>query len=221
MMDSVIDCVSQVKQKVKSVVSGILHKTIHMKKLLILMLGFMPMALFAQTQWTVDNAHSSVKFTVSHLVISEVEGGFTKFTGTVTSDKPDFEGGSVEFTVDINSINTDNEMRDKHLKSPDFFDAEKYPTMTFKSKSFKKVSGNKYELVGDLTIHGITKPVKFDVTYGGTGGDGYGHTKAGFKATTVINRFDYDLKWSKATETGGMVVGKDVTINVKLELAKK
>lgn len=193
-----------------------------MKKLLItLTLGLLPFVLFGQTQWSVDNAHSSIKFTVSHLVISDVDGSFTKFTGTVTSDKPDFEGSSVEFTVDVNSVNTDNDMRDKHLKSPDFFDVEKFPSMTFKSKSFKKVSGNKYELVGDLTIHGITKQVKFDVTYGGTGGDGYGHTKAGFKATTVINRFDYDLKWSKATETGGLVVGKEVTIEVKLEMAKK
>jgi polyisoprenoid-binding protein YceI len=126
----------------------------------------------------------------------------------------------LEFKVDVKSINTDNDMRDKHLKSPDFFDADKYPEMTFKSTSFKKVSGSNYELKGDLTMHGVTKNVKFDVTYGGTVNDGMGNTKAGFKATTVINRFDYDLKWSKTTEAGGLVVGKDVTISLKLEFAK-
>ena len=192
-----------------------------MKKLFILMmLGLSQIALFGQTKWSIDAVHSSVKFTVNHLVISEVEGNFKKFTGSVTSDKPDFEGGAVDFSVDVNSISTDNDMRDKHLKSPDFFDVEKFPAMTFKGNSFKKLSGNKYELAGDLTMHGVTKPVKFSVTYGGTINDGMGNTKAGFKATTVIDRFDYGLKWSKATEAGGLVVGKEVTIEVKLELVK-
>ena len=192
-----------------------------MKKLFILMmLGLSQIALFGQTKWSIDAVHSSVKFTVNHLVISEVEGNFKKFTGSVSSDKPDFEGGAVDFSVDVNSISTDNDMRDKHLKSPDFFDVEKFPAMTFKGNSFKKLSGNKYELAGDLTMHGVTKPVKFSVTYGGTINDGMGNTKAGFKATTVIDRFDYGLKWSKATEAGGLVVGKEVTIEVKLELVK-
>jgi len=111
-------------------------------------------------------------------------------------------------------------MRDKHLKSPDFFDVEKFPSMTFKGNSFKMLSGNKYELTGDLTMHGVTKSVKFSVSYGGTINDGMGNTKAGFKASTKIDRFDYGLKWSKATEAGGLVVGKEVTIEVKLELVK-
>ena len=192
-----------------------------MKKLFILMmLGLSQIALFGQTKWSVDAVHSSVKFTVNHLVISEVEGNFKKFTGSVSSDKPDFEGGAVDFSVDVNSISTDNDMRDKHLKSPDFFDVEKFPAMTFKGTSFKKLSGNKYELTGDFTMHGVTKPVKFNVTYGGTINDGMGNTKAGFKASTKIDRFDYGLKWSKATEAGGLVVGKEVTIEVKLELVK-
>jgi polyisoprenoid-binding protein YceI len=192
-----------------------------MKKLFILMvLGLSQIALFGQTKWSIDAVHSSVKFTVNHLVISEVEGNFKKFTGSISSDKPDFEGSAVDFSVDVNSISTDNDMRDKHLKSPDFFDVEKFPSMTFKGTSFKKLSGNKYELAGDLTMHGVTKPVKFSVTYGGTINDGMGNTKAGFKATAVIDRFDYGLKWSKATEAGGLVVGKEVTIDVKLELVK-
>ena len=177
-------------------------------------------ALFAQTTWNVDNAHSNVKFTVTHLVISEVEGYFKNFKGSITSNNADFNDASVDFSVDINSINTDNENRDKHLKSDDFFNAEQYPNMTFKSTSFKKVSGNKYKLTGNLTIRNITKTVTFDVTYGGTVKDPWGNTKAGFKATTVINRFDYNLKWNTVTEAGGAVVGKDVTIDLKLEFAQ-
>lgn len=192
-----------------------------MKKLIIVLsLGLMPWAMFGQTKWNVDAVHSSVKFTVSHLVISEVEGSFKKFNGSISTANPDFSGASIEFTVDVKSISTDNDMRDNHLKSPDFFDAEKFPEMTFKSTSFKKVSGNKYELVGDLTMHGVTKSVKFSVDYGGTMNDGMGNTKAGFKATAVIDRFNYGLKWSKATETGGLVVGNEVTINLRLEFAK-
>ncbi|WP_207534314.1 YceI family protein [Desertivirga arenae] len=178
-------------------------------------------ALFAQSKWGVDPVHSSVKFSVEHLVISEVDGQFKKFDGNIVSKTPNFSNAEISFSVDVNSINTDNEMRDKHLKSPDFFDAEKYPDMTFKSTSFKKVSGNKYLLVGNLNLHGVTKPAKFTVTYGGTAKDGYGNTKAGFKASTVINRFDYGLKWNNLTEAGGATVGKDITIDLKLEFAQQ
>jgi polyisoprenoid-binding protein YceI len=177
-------------------------------------------ALFAQTKWEVDAVHSNVKFTVEHLVISEVEGNFKTFNGSMTSAKPDFAGSAINFTVDVNSISTDNDMRDTHLKSDDFFNAAKYPQMTFKSTSFKKISGNKYLLTGNLTLRDVTKSVKFDVTYGGTAKDGQGNTKAGFKATTVINRFDYGLKWNKITEAGGMTVGKDIIIALRLEFTQ-
>ncbi|HUW06468.1 MAG TPA: YceI family protein [Williamwhitmania sp.] len=174
----------------------------------------------AQDTWTVDKAHTSVNFSVTHLLISEVDGQFKNFEGTVISKSPDFVGAEISFTVDVNSISTDNEMRDNHLKSDAFFDAAKFPKMTFKSTSFTKVSGNKYALTGDLTIRDVTKRVTFDVTYGGTVKDGYGNTKAGFKATTVINRFDYGLKWNALTEAGGAVVGQDVTITINVEVAK-
>jgi polyisoprenoid-binding protein YceI len=177
-------------------------------------------ALFAQTKWEVDAVHSNVKFTVEHLVISEVEGNFKTFNGSMTSAKPDFAGSAINFTVDVNSISTDNDMRDTHLKSDDFFNAAKYPQMTFKSTSFKKISSNKYLLTGNLTLRDVTKSVKFDVTYGGTAKDGQGNTKAGFKATTVINRFDYGLKWNKITEAGGMTVGKDIIIALRLEFTQ-
>ena len=176
---------------------------------------------FSQGNWVVDNSHSNVKFTVTHLVISEVEGNFTSFTGTMQSSKSDFTDAVIEFSVDVASINTDNDSRDKHLKSDDFFNAEKYPKLTFKSLIFKKISGNKYELTGDLTIRDVTKRVKFDVTYGGTVKDGYGNTKAGFKATATINRFDYNLKWNSVTEAGSVVVGPDVNILLNLEFGLK
>jgi len=190
------------------------------KTILYVALAILNVSLFAQAKWTVDNVHSTVRFSVSHLVVSEVEGTFKTYSGTITSAKPDFTDAVIEFSIDVKSINTENEMRDNHLKSADFFDAEKFPQATFKSTQLKLISGNKYALYGNLTIHGITKAVTFDVTFGGTTGDGYGNTKAGFKASTTINRFEYDLKWNKLTEAGGASVGQDVTITVKLELVK-
>lgn len=175
----------------------------------------------AQTStWSVDATHTNVKFGVTHLVVSEVEGSFKSYTGKVISPTPDFNNATIEFTIDVNSINTEDTDRDKHLKSDDFFNAEKYPQMTFKSNSFKKTSGNNFELLGDLTIRDVTKKVKFAVTYGGTVNDPWGNTKAGFKANTTINRKDYKLLWSAATEAGGLVVSDEVKISINLELAK-
>ena len=174
--------------------------------------------LSAQTnKWTVDAVHSNIKFTVTHMVVSEVEGSFKKFDGTVESSKADFSDAVVNFTVDVNSVNTESEMRDGHLKGDDFFNAAKYPTMTFKSTSVKMLGGNKYQLTGNLTIRDVTKPVTFDVTYGGTIKTPMG-VKAGFKAKTTINRFDYNLKWNNAVEAGSLVVDKDVVISLNIEL---
>jgi len=176
---------------------------------------------FAQTAktWNVDKMHSAVKFAVSHLVISEVDGSFKIFDGSMVAAKEDFSDAKINFTVDVNSINTDNTNRDGHLKSDDFFNAEKYPNMTFVSTSFKKKSGSKYELTGNLTIRDVTKKVTFAVKYGGTTKDPYGNTKAGFKATGSINRLAYGLKWNNLTEAGGAVVGADVDLTVNLEMA--
>ena len=177
--------------------------------------------LKAQTIWTIDNAHTSIKFSVTHLVISEVEGDFKTFTGTMTASKADFTDAQIDFSVDVASINTNNEQRDKHLASDDFFNAEKFPKMTFKSILMKKVGDSKYELFGNLTIRDVTKKVRFTVYYGGTIKDPWGFTRAGFKATTTIDRFDYNLKWNTLTETGGAVVGKDITINVNVEFVQQ
>jgi len=169
--------------------------------------------------WNVDKMHSAVKFTVSHLVISEVDGSFKIFDGSLVSTKDDFTDAKINFTVDVNSINTDNTSRDGHLKGDDFFNAEKYPKMTFVSTSFKKKSGSMYELTGNLTIRDVTKKVTFAVKYGGTTKDPYGNTKAGFKATGTINRLEYGLKWNTVTEAGGAVVGSDIELIVNLEMA--
>ena len=173
----------------------------------------------AASKWTLDKSHSNVKFAVTHMVVSETEGSFKIFDGTVEHTKADWSDAKINFSVDINSIDTDNENRDKHLKGDDFFNAEKFPQAKFVGKSFKPLGSNKYELVGDLTIRDVTKSVKFDVKFGGIATSTRGD-KAGFKATTTINRFDYNLKWDRATEAGGLVVGKDVDVTVLLELNK-
>lgn len=171
----------------------------------------------AQTKWKLDKGHSSLRFSVNHMVVSEAEGTFKNWDGTVEQTKADFTDAKISFTADVNSINTDNERRDGHLKSDDFFNAEKFPTIKFEGTSMKPAGENKYTLVGNLTIRDVTKPVTFTVTHGGVIAGGRGK-KAGFKATATINRFDYGLKWDRATETGGLVVGKEVEITVKLEL---
>lgn len=196
-----------------------------MKKIIVLSIMTLTLASFnamAQaTKWSVDAMHSSVKFSVSHLAVSEVEGTFKIFNGDVASNSPDFNNASINFTVDVNSINTDNDMRDKHLKSDDFFNAEKYSKMTFTSTSFKKVKGNMYALEGNLTIRDVTKKVKFTTIYGGTAKDPYGNIKSGFKATGRISRKAYNLLWNKLTEAGGAVVGDEVTMNINVELTQQ
>jgi len=173
------------------------------------------------SKWANDPTHSSVKFTVSHLTVSEVEGRFKTFNGTIESPSSDFNNAKVNFTVDVNTVTTEDDTRDKHLKSDDFFNVEKYPQMTFRSTSFKKFKTNMYELEGDLTIRDVTKHVKFAVIYGGQVVDPWGNTKAGFKATTKVSRKDFNLRWNKLTEAGGAVVGDEVTILLNLEFAKQ
>ena len=178
------------------------------------------MTINAQTKWTVDKAHSKVQFTVTHLVISEVTGEFKSFDATVESSKDDFTDAKIDFSADVSSISTDNDARDKHLKSDDFFNAEKFPKLTFKGKSFTKVGDKNYKLVGDLTIRDVTKEVSLDVVYNGSIKDPWGNIKAGFKIKGEINRFDYNLKWNALIEAGGAVVSKTVEMTVNLELQK-
>ena len=173
----------------------------------------------AASKWVTDKVHTNVLFSVSHLVVSDVEGSFKSFDGSMEAEKPDYSDAKINFTIDVNSISTDNENRDKHLKSDDFFNAEKFPQIKFVSTSFQPTGGNKYKLTGDLTIRDVTKSVSFDVSYGGSV-NAMGGTHIGFKAKTTINRFDYNLKWDKMTEAGGMIVGKDVDITINIDLKK-
>jgi polyisoprenoid-binding protein YceI len=173
----------------------------------------------AQSNWKLDKAHSSITFTVRHMVISEVTGSFKDFTIALKSEKDDFSDAEVQSTIKVGSLSTDNTMRDGHLKSDDFFNAEKFPEINFKSTSFEKLDDNKYKITGDLTIRDVTKNVTFDATLNGTLKTDRGVLSA-WKATTTINRFDYNLKWSKTLETGGLMVGQDVIITLNLELNK-
>lgn len=192
-----------------------------MKKLQLLVLAmFIHFGAIAQTNWVIDPSHSNIVFTVKHMVISEVSGSFQKFDAEVISNGEEFENAIINFTADVNSIFTDNEKRDGHLRADDFFDAEKYPELTFKGKSLKKVSGNKYKLTGDLTIKGITKEIVLDVEFGGIA-TAWGQTKAGFKISGEINRFDFGLEWNSLTEAGGVVVGDKVKINCNVQIVKQ
>lgn len=195
-----------------------------MKKLfLFLVASSISMAVFAQTKYTVDPMHSFVGFDVKHMGISFVEGSFKKFDGSFITSKADFSDAKINFTVDVASISTSVEMRDNHLKTDDFFNAEKFPKMTFESTSFKKTATkspkqktNNYVLSGKLTIRDVTKPVTFLVSYGGTAKDQQGNTKVGFQATTTINRLDYNIKYDPT----GAGVAKDVKITLNLEFVQ-
>ncbi|RYU78863.1 YceI family protein [Hymenobacter persicinus] len=175
----------------------------------------------ATTKWALDPTHSEVQFKVKHLVISTVTGSFKKFEGEAETEGDSFENAKVRFSADINSIDTNQEQRDEHLKGADFFDAATYPQLTFVSTSFTKVSGSDYKLTGDLTIHGVTNPVTFDVEYGGAAGDFYGNTKAGFDVTGKINRKDFGLTWSGVTEAGSIVVSEDVKLSASVQFTKQ
>ena len=192
-----------------------------MKKISILLLAAFAAIGFAsaQTDWKLDKVHSSITFTVKHMVISNVTGSFKDFAITMKSAKDDFSDATVQSTIKVASLSTDNNMRDNHLKSDDFFNAEKYPEINFKSTSFEKLSDTKYKITGDLTIRDVTKNVTFDAVLNGTLKTNRGVLSA-WKATTSINRFDYNLKWNKTIETGGLIVGQDVTITLNLELNK-
>jgi polyisoprenoid-binding protein YceI len=173
----------------------------------------------AQSEWKFDKAHSSIIFGIRHMIISEVTGNFKDFSVVLKSDKTDFSDASVEGTIQTASINTENEYRDKHLRSDDFFNAEKYPIIKFISTKFENLGQNKYRITGNLTLRDVTKEVTFDAVLQGTLKTSKGMLSA-WKATTTINRFDYNLKWNKTLETGGLIVGQDVTITLNLELNK-
>ncbi|GAB3246951.1 YceI family protein [Larkinella harenae] len=171
---------------------------------------------FAQT-WTIDKAHAKVGFTVTHLLVSEVDGNFKTFDAKITSSKPDFTDAVVELTADVNSIDTDNERRDADLKSDKYFDAAKFPTLTFKSTSFQKVEGKKYKVAGNLTMHGVTKPVTLDVTLNGPIQHPMNKKDiAGFKITGELKRSDFGIGSGTATA----IVSDEVALRANAEFVK-
>lgn len=168
--------------------------------------------------WQIDSAHTEVLFSARHMMISKVRGAFETVNGTVNFDPNNLTTGSVEVTIDAGSINTRNEQRDGHLKSPDFLNTEAFPSITFKSTAAELSSPSTGKLIGDLTICGVTQPVTLDVEYAGTAQSPWGLTSAGFSAHTKINRKDFGLTWNQALETGGVLVGEEINIDVEVEL---
>ncbi len=180
------------------------------------------MGLTAQTNWKVDASHSKLGFSVVHMMISETEGTFKVYDGKVSSPKElDFTGATIDFSVDVNSVNTEDEKRDGHLKGEDFFDAAKFPKMMFKSTSMKAKGKMMYDLEGDLTIKGVTKKVKLQaVGAPKIVKDPWGNMRYAFKVIGKINRKDYGLTWNAALEAGGVAVSEDVSLNITIELTK-
>lgn len=172
------------------------------------------------TTWALDPAHSQVLFKVKHLVISHVTGSFNTFRGNMYSKDDTFENAQVEFALDVDSIDTNSELRDGHLKGDIFFNAVKFPHIQFESTSFSKKEGGDYQLTGDLTMMGVTKPVTLAVAHGGEAADFYGHHRAGFEARGTVNRKEFGLTWSGLTEAGAIVMGDEVKLTINAQFIK-
>ncbi|MFJ7725809.1 YceI family protein [Neobacillus sp. NPDC097160] len=173
-----------------------------------------------KTKWALDPAHSSVDFSVRHMMIANVKGTFNSFNATIEADPADLTTANIEFSVETASVDTRNKDRDGHLVSADFFDVENHPNMTFKSTSIEKTDEGEYNVTGDLTLRGVTKQETFAVIFEGQGKDPWGNEKAGFSAQGTVNRSDYGLVWNAALETGGVLVGDKVKINLQIQAAK-
>ncbi|MEO8516002.1 MAG: YceI family protein [Flavobacterium sp.] len=175
----------------------------------------------ATTNWAIDPTHSEIGFKVKHMMFTNVSGKFENYNANITTSDDDFSNATIEFSADINSVDTRNADRDNHLKSADFFDAENHPKMTFKASSFTKIDEENYELAGDLTMRGVTKFVKLPTEFSGLMKDPWGNTKVGLNISGKINRKDWGLNWNSALEAGGVLVGEDVKLNIELQLLKQ
>ena len=172
------------------------------------------------TLWQVDGAHTHVEFAVKHMMIATVKGRFAEVTGNVTVSGDDAKTAVIDVTISAASIDTRSEQRDAHLRSADFFDVEQFPSLRFTSSSVRPAGEGKFAVIGELTIRGVTKTVTLDVTDEGRARDPWGNDKAGFSATTKINRADYGLTWNAALETGGVLVSDEIKISIDAELTK-
>jgi polyisoprenoid-binding protein YceI len=175
-----------------------------------------------KTTWVLDPAHSEISFKIKHLMISNVNGKFGKFTATAESENEnDFRNATLSFEAETASIDTGNEQRDNHLRSAEFFDAEKFPKVSFVSTKTEMVGESKYYIHGDLTMHGVTKPISFEAEYSGMAKDPWGNTKAGFEFHGKLNRKDFGLNWNAALEAGGVMVSDEVKIHGEIQLVKQ
>jgi polyisoprenoid-binding protein YceI len=171
--------------------------------------------------YKIDQSHSEITFKVKHLMITNVTGSFQRFDATMVSDAEDFSDAKITFAADIDSITTNSDQRDEHLKSGDFFDAAYFPQLTFESTGLTKKGNEQYELEGNLTIRGVTKTVKLDVEHGGVMTDPWGQTKVGFELNGKINREEFGLKWNAVTEAGGIVLSNDVRLHISVQMIKQ
>ncbi len=169
--------------------------------------------------WEIDPSHSLVEFSVRHMMFSKVKGRFTSFRGTIVIGE-DPQESSVEAVVDMASVDTGDEGRDAHLRSPEFFDVEKYPEMTFVSRRVR-AEGDRAVVTGDLSLHGITRPVELELEFNGIGTDPFGNTKAAFTATTELSRKEFALEWNVALETGGVLVGDKVQVTLEVQAVRR
>lgn len=171
--------------------------------------------------WQIDTAHSNIQFSARHMMVSKVRGRFEQFSGVVEFDEANPANSSVDVQISVASINTQDEKRDAHLKAPDFLDAEQFPLMTFKSTRVEPLSETQGRIIGDLTIRGVTREVVLETEYAGQAKSPWGTVNAGFSAETKINRRDWGLTWNVALETGGVLVGDEITITIDLEIVKQ
>lgn len=170
--------------------------------------------------WNIDATHSGINFSIRHMVVSKVRGRFARYTGTVDLDDRDLTRSFVEATIDASSVDTGTPQRDVHLRSPDFFDVERYPQLRFRSTRIEKVEGARYRVVGDLTIRDVTREVSLDVEYGGRAKDPWGNERIGFVATTSLDRKDFGLGWNQLLEAGGVLVGDRVDVELEVQAVK-
>jgi polyisoprenoid-binding protein YceI len=174
----------------------------------------------SKVNWKLDPSHSEVTFKVKHMMITNVSGSFNSFEATAVTEEENFGTAQLEFTAQTASINTNSEQRDTHLRSAEFFDAEKFPAIQFKGTRFTNKSGSDYTLEGELSMHGVTKSIALDVEFGGLQKDPWGQTKAGFTVSGKINRTDFGLSWNAALETGGVLVSEEVRIHCEIQMIK-
>ncbi len=173
------------------------------------------------TKWIVDPTHSAIEFSVKHMMIAKVKGSFNKFEASILANPTDLTTAEIDFTVDVSSIDTRNADRDNHLRSADFFDVEKNPTLTFKSTKIVKTDEDEYDVTGDVTLNGVTQEETFNITFEGQGKDPWGNEKAGFSGKGKVKRSDYGLTYNAALETGGVLIGDQITLTIEIEAAKE